>query len=349
MFNLLNKNKKYYRTQQVTPPPQILYTIDKLKNDLKTPMTFYRAREHWVDNTNVINRLMHSMYLDTSLDIVDYIESIDDKFKWVCRHFKIISPYSEGEFHDKDFYINQELYDDYFIFSEKWKDIAPIQPIMTDYSNLGLDHPQHMLYTYSINYIDIKALCVQYYYWKKEQSYEDRISDIEVYISQYVFTNMIPYYLDLSIIKLAFGTSKIKYKNTHSIYVHNRTGEVSTIMKKFRKYAKNKGIFYTAFMNSIPLVTQNTGLDYVRSALPPMNTYNFLIYFMVYGYYIRSMSRVMGKISLTANSNELSDLNILLRYYRSTRSQALNMEMLNPLKDELYTFLLNAENKILKV
>lgn len=348
MFNLLNSRRKYYKSMQVTPVPQILFTIDKIRHDLETPMNHYTSREYWVENSNILNRIILSMNLDINMNIFTYIEHIDKKIKWVSRHFKLASPYSHGVFHKKDFYIQHDLYEDYFSFSKTWKTVAPIQPIMTDYASIGLDHPLHMDYAYSINYLDIKALLVQYYYWVREQKEYDRITDTQVFISQYPLSNMIQYYVDLSIIKMAFAKPKKKYKNTHSIYVYDRTNEMANIMKKFRKYAKGNGIFYTAFMNSIPLVTQKTGLDYIRQPLPILNSYNFLIYFMIYGYYIRGMTRVMGKVAITDNANELSDLDTLLRYYRTTRSNTLKMGPLTKTKDEIYSFLLGLENKLYK-
>jgi len=345
MLNLFRKDKRYFRSLRINPSPSSIYILEKYALDVSQTLEYYNARESWVDNKHILSRMLRSMSLAIDDDIASYIATVDRQIGWVTRHFKIASTSSLGEFLGKDFYIHQELYDDYFSLTD-WETISPIKPIMSDYTGLRLDHPLHMDYSYSINYIDIKALAIQYYYWIRRQSDEDRIGDIEVFIAQYPLSNMIPLYANLSIISLAFKDDKKTYKNTHSIFVYDRTREIKNIFKKFRKYAKGKPVHFTDYLASIPLLDYSDGLEYVKIDVPIFNSYNFLPYFFLYGWYIRSIRRVVGKSIFAANHNELSDLNSMLRYFRSTRSSTLKFGPLNEMKDDIYDFLLRIEERI---
>ena len=344
MLDLFRKNKRYFRSLRINPPPSIIYILDKYALDIEQTMEFYNARETWVNNRHVISRMLRSMSLNVDLDLTRYILSLDRQMGWVTRHYNIASVHAHGKFIGKDFYIHQELYDDYFELGD-WQKISPIKPMMTDYSGLRLDHPLHMKYEYSINYLDIKALAIQFYHWFHSQVSEDKISDVEVFVAQYPLSNMIPLYANLSLIGLAFRDDKVDYKNTHSIFVYDRTREIKNVFKKFRKYAKGKRVHFSDFMSSIPLLDHSDGLEYLKISTPIFNSYNFLPYFFLYGWYIRSMYRVVGKSILVGNHNEISDLNTMLRYYRSTRSATLNMGRINQMKDDVYDFVLRIESR----
>jgi len=344
MLDLFRKDKRYFRSLRITPPPSSIYMLEKYALDVSQTLEYYNARESWVNNKHMISRMMHSMSLDVDTDLVSYVMSVDRQIGWVTRHFQIASTTSLGKFVGKDFYLHQELYDDYFSLDD-WEKLTPIKPMMSDYTGLHLDHPLHMDYKYSINYIDIKALAIQYYHWIRRQSAEDRIGDIEVFVAQYPLSNMIPLYANLSLISLSFKDDKKVYKNTHSIFVYDRTKSLKDIFKKFRKRAKNTPIHFSDYLASIPLLDYSDGLEYVKINTPIFNSYNFLPYFFLYGWYLRSIQRVVGKSIFANNHNELSDLNTLLRYFRSTRSSTLDFGELNTMKNDIYDFLLRIETR----
>ena len=344
MFKLFKRGYKYYRAMQINPPQTILYVLEQYQNDIDSIMTFYNSRENWVSNKHILSRMIRTMKLDTDLPLIEYIISLDRRVGWVSRHYNLASPVSHGKFHDNDFYIQQELYDDYFSLDD-WRKLTPLYPIHTDYHGLRLSHPQDMLYTYSFQYLDLKALAIQYYHWVHEQLEHNRITDVEVFVAQYPLSNTIPLYANLSIIQLGFKGISIKYPNTHSVHLYNRTKEFAYVFKKFRKYAKNKPIFMDSYLKSIPILGEQTALEYVRVNLPMFNSYNFLPYFFIYGKYIKAMNNVVGKRFITANKNQLSDLHLMLKYYRSTKSFTLDLEHIDYEKQIIYDYLVRVTEK----
>lgn len=322
MFDLYSNGYKELTSQKVLMSPSILFTLEKSKVDLKEVYDFYRNRDAYLDNRNIIVRIINTFNVDVTKPFYDYLEEVDYKIEYISRHFQIASPRSFGIFHDDYFYIEHELYEDYFNLD--WKEIIPIKPFHTTNQSLRMDHPEKMMSHHTFAYIDYRALMIQYYYWAKEQISLGYSPKVHTYVYQYALTNMIQCFFNLSLINLAFNKSTIDYPNTHSIFVFDRTNEYLKIFKKFRKYARLKPIHFANYMSSIPLLDTD-GLEYLKSPLTIYNSYNIMPYFYTYADYFKRVLDITGKNGRRANHNHRTEFNLILKYLRSSKSRGYSL------------------------
>jgi hypothetical protein len=171
---------------------------------------------------------------------MDYLESIDYRIPYISRHFNIASPRSKGIFHGNYFYIEQDLYDNYFDLD--WREVTPLKPVFSTNRSFRMDHPSDMTDHITFSYIDYRALMVQYWHWSKYQLSIDGPLDFHIFVNQYPYTNMIKYFFNLSIVNLAFKGSNESYPNPHPFLQIDRSKTYAEIFRKFRKYAKLKPI-----------------------------------------------------------------------------------------------------------
>ena len=221
--------------------------------ELDRVMYYYKNRDRSVRNTHMLSRLLKITIPSTDLDIVEYFKHVDVNARYVSRQFGVVSNIDNGRVlsnvllsnHSKEIYLYTENDIDIFSLSDSWESYSPVRVIYSNNTDIDMeifygDTKEKIMDELTIFELDIVMMACQYYYWKKGRDIMDKMSDINTYIAMMVIPNILPSYMDISMVNrffsLANGVIMNDGKAKHPFNVIDYTKDID---KMYRSLARS--------------------------------------------------------------------------------------------------------------
>jgi hypothetical protein len=212
---------------------------------------------------------------------------------------------------------------DQFDLENTWMDYTSLKVVYHDGFGLGLNHPTNIgeLVTLSVFEIDLKLLMIQYKYWSLDRLKNDLSTDPSIFVYTFILTNLIPYYLDISIMNRFFNyETKPVIKTTNTFSIRENTFKVNKELKSLNKRLMKKRMYYEEFLKSIPLVKYDTLYDMLRTPYNTINTNNRWCYFISKSEVLIDIIEFLGNKGIKGNAKHINQLFMFMKRLKSSNT-----------------------------
>jgi len=235
---------------------------DMIEKDIFRVTNYHRDSSRATSNSDYLVKFIRAVNGNVELSKFDFITFIDSRAPYIERTHGIISNYSFGRvvsiLNGDGILVSTDSGIDHINIGDKWKDLAPIKPIASDTTDISIPHPTKMDPSFTGYIIDTKLLLMMWYHYANEVENPQ----LNYFIYRYVYTNMIPYYMDLAIINIFLGKEVKLFKNTNPISVINQTSKIERYLRPLIKKTKNKKLFYEEIMLNLKLISSRDMLEF---------------------------------------------------------------------------------------
>jgi hypothetical protein len=244
--------------------------------EMAKAVDYYRNRNHAINNSNVLVRLVKTMYQDTTIPVLDYLSYIDNDAPYIARQFNMVTNGNKGrvlenvvfEGNSDEVFVVVDHTVDPFEFADTWRDFQSIRVIKTDSTDINYPIPfdyEKKLSGITIFEIDIKAMMLQYYYWSKERVSEERGTSANVFLPSVVLPNIAYSLTDYAIwnrLKMIHSGLDIPDSNIkHPLYLIDYTKGIDDVLKNIVKDNTNTSIYVTQLLKTVPAMFSESAMD----------------------------------------------------------------------------------------
>jgi len=293
---------------------------DMLEIDIFRLSNYYKNSSGAVNNSDFLVKLIRAINTDVKLNQFDYFTSLTNKTKYIERTSGVISNISFGRMltllEGDAMVLSVDLGVDYMGLEKTWEDIAPLRPFCSTTTNVSLPHPTKVTHDFTGYLLDTKLLMMMWYYYAKEH----KNPQIAYFIFRYVYTNMMPYFLDHAIVNLFLGAEPMKFKNTNPIHVIDQTKKILRYTKALNKKTKAKKLFYEEVMLNLRLVKSRDMLELFTLSSPFFTRQSRHGIFFMYRDIMVNLMLYLGDRGIRRNLPVMKDLFLLTERMISSKS-----------------------------
>lgn len=316
LFNSPN-NFKY----PIFTPQEILNLQKVVNRNINRLQEYYYNRESFVKNNNILVRIIKFASIPKQLSHYELLNYIERVKVLIYREFDIISFLKNGSMN----FIAVENYDDYFIIDNKNYRRVDILSIL--YSNAiedGLALSHHTLFDNSeiIYGLDIKALLISYYYWRRDRERDNLSTNPAIFIYQIAVTNIIGEHFDYTLFKsildrVIYGRDiYISIKNKNALSIATYIQYLNQYLEHMRESIENirESQPLEAILNSIQLVDSVSAYTLLSRNYGYINRNNLTAIYGVEGTLLFDLLDLQGiKVALSRSSLLKLDIDIMKR------------------------------------
>ncbi len=327
MINLFNRD--YPIQHGVTRSSSWDNVIKYYKNDLNLIDSKYKSMEKRVNNDHILVRLIKHIDIDFTKNIFDYVTALDTTYMFTIKDMHVSSSINKGKIINKEIIsdsdsllINTDFEIDLFNADLTYLNIPSIRILYHDGIGLSMNHPSKIgeLINYTVFDIDVKLLMVQYKIWALKRVELDYDVDPAVFVYTILLTNLIPSFLETSILN-RFFLIEDEMEDIKSTHLFN-TRDLYSITDKELLYLKKrlyrKKMYYEEFLKSIPMVFSKDAYETLHVSSRVLNSNNLWSNYLGRSEYILYILEALGNRGIKKNSNHVNDLNRVMRRLKSS-------------------------------
>jgi len=324
---------------------------------------YYYNIERPVNNKHLISRLINTLLPSIDdRDIIDYLRAVDSVGRLVSKQFGIVSNINNGEIQENIFfgknsfeillYTESEI--DIETISTNWKTLAPIKVIYNEDTALNMELPDNtsVSYTPTLNImeIDVTLLMMMYREWYLVRMSMDQSTDINIFVSQIVLTNMIDNMLDLAIFNrythIAAGMPIAAFTNPHPFYMLDYTERVDDVLDHVVDDNTDAPMKLEQEILSIPSIVNGTMLGALYISHRYFTLQSKWVLFLARIPYMKFLVAITGSRGVKRNLDILNRVPIMLKKLERSNVMKTRMETV----PRLYMkFILDVTTLILKI
>ena len=213
MYKLIDYFSVYNTNTTRVPkktPNYFGYLNSKIYYNLNSIKEQFRFENIYVTRPNIFISLLNDIMLVLTDDPYDIYEAVVDSSIYFANNYDFTSTKNKGQPHRDTIFSNV---DEFFLleeasevnildFEDNWREYESIKVIATDNTDIIFTHPYKydlMLANYVVYKVDLIALSLQYYYWRKEQDEAGNDVDFSLFLYQVAFPNILNSFLELSL------------------------------------------------------------------------------------------------------------------------------------------------------
>jgi hypothetical protein len=285
--------------------------------DISKIKSWYRSSAKFVHNTDDVLRLIKLFNLDTSKDIFTVMGELNVIYKLKARQHDIVSEINYGAVKkETELWISTDFEYDYLNMENAWEEMIPIRPIRTDLSTLNLDHPLNANMSVCVYEIDIRALLVMWYHFKR--TFPDK--NLGNFVYNYVYVNMIPIFFDLAFFNLMSGATEVLIPDSHPFYITNHSPRGNRLIKTIKRNISKRPMWYPELLQNIPCISAPTMYDVVFTTQRIYTRQNELATFIARSEILINIMRLGNTRSDRMNKQTFKDI-----YIKLTRMESRNI------------------------
>lgn len=200
-------NRKQPLHQGIVIQQEFKYSKDYYRSVFSKIYSYREENTWWVNNNNIINRLLSKSIDPSQIDDITYYAYIASYGMDFTRELEMSSKYVQGRWFFNNtykgsieaYYCTNELLNLQSLALD-WKKLCPLEVIYCNNDTLDISVPDlnHKKSIVTIYKLDIFKLFFQYKYWKNSLVDKDG-GTINNYIGKILLPRIIPSYLDYSI------------------------------------------------------------------------------------------------------------------------------------------------------
>ncbi len=249
--------------------------VDKSIKNIDTSVGYYNVAEKTVSNQHLLVKTIKILSVDLELSIEKYKELVTEKMMFNLNNLGYITFNRRGETMFESIYkysmntimLGTQEYNMYSL-KDTWRTVSPIIVTGHNGTDISFNHPE-----YNDNMLDIYfeldpvLLMLQYREWCLVRKSENKSTSIKIFTYQYPLANLIPSFLDHSLVNIYLEDNLTLYYNpTHPFYI----GDMSLLCLKVnmycRKQFKETNISYShgTLLDTIKLVTVPTAVELLQ-------------------------------------------------------------------------------------
>lgn len=320
-------NRKDPIFQGITIQQEFKYAKEYYRQALDKLYAYRAENTWWVDNKNIISRLIRKSIDPVGIEdfkYFSYIASYADDF---ARELEMSSKYNQGKWFfgntfqgsSEAYYVTDELFDMSNI-AGRWRNLRPIEVMYTDNASLDFSIPDmHNKHRVTIIFkIKPIELFFQYKYWKLTRNSEETLSPNH-FIGQYLMPRILDSYLDLSLCNIL--ANKIEDSNFTTEFYSNLPFSISDYSKKidgaFDWYIgrfKNTKTTLDRLMLNIPMISKANLYEVMKLPQAYFTKQVTWLPLVARIDYIYMMLKLLGEPGIIANTSYTSGIK---RYARA--------------------------------
>jgi len=331
-----------YENNDINYPIQAYGKFDYLKKkyreNLKKTKEYYYHKEEAVDNRHLLNKIINDLTPNIEHnDIIDYLRIVSVSAELYSKQHGIVSNINFGNilsnvFYGKNsreilLYTSTEI--DIFTIEENWKDLTSVRVIYHEDTDMFIPRPIPLNYvpgSLVVMEIDIILLLLQYRCWYLERLSLDMSTNINIFISQIVMTNMMDNILDIALVNrynyISRGVVPYKDINNHPFLLIDYTDKLDDVIKTIIRDNKNKSIPLERLLKSLPAIAESTVNDVLHIRHKYYTMQSKWVLWVSRVSYIDMFLHIIGVRGIRRNKDILNKLPVVLK--RLERSSVLN-------------------------
>lgn len=325
MFKFLTK----YNVTTIKKNTRFETHKELIKIELFKVLEYYRNKQT-ASQTTIFSRLIHRLRLSESLQDLDYLERIESVEKSVSHSYDFSDVTNAGKpinghgLPCNHLVILLERSDIFDIMEMDWKEISPLKPSGFTNTDVSLSHPSYNMKGIDVLTLrlNIKELMYQYKHWEHDRLLKGLDNDPNIYVQQYLFTNMIPYLLDAAIFTSILNKRPLTFSQTHPFHIRDMSKIYTPFIDDVYYFIKKRKISYAEVLLNIPLLTFGNCLEYTRLESNPTKQ-DMWVFTIIYLPFIYRLMKTSGKKYKSANNRAYSELKIFLTIYTGNKSYRL--------------------------
>ncbi len=303
---------------------------DNFLVDLDKVQTYYRHSSRRVKSNNQLTRIIKHLNIKTSLSIYTFLEVVDATYKFSIKTQGVSSSIHQGKLiegliknNDTSVVIDANFEINLFNIKKIWKTQIPLRPIRTDSQDINLAHPTDMLLESSLTVyeLDTRLMMVMYKYWVEDQIKNDGSTDPSSFVYNYVITNSIPIFLDLSIINrfLSPSIEKIPFIKVHPFVIRDQTTALNNTLRYMQKKLKKRNTYYEELLANIPTVYSKDSFSLIQDKESFINRQNIWSHFIARGDLLIKLIYFLGPKGVDKNHKHFLDLYLYMLKLHSSK------------------------------
>lgn len=239
----------------------------------------YRIQYDWfLNNKNILIRLIHRMISPTGLNDFEYFKIIESNGYSIARELLLGTRYNKAEWYfNHSFKGSKELY--YIDFTPidlsktpaEWKNYNPLEVLYTDSKILDFTVPDPMVennvtIVYKIN---IFKLFLQYKYWLNYRRMLDLDTGISRYIAQYVYPKSLYSFIDYSLWNIYNELVKdtdyeIEFNNGMPFSISDYSRKIKRGLLEYVNRYKDTKTLIDGYLLGLPSIANENVYDLLR-------------------------------------------------------------------------------------
>lgn len=333
--------------------PEYIRQREYFDRDLNNIKRYYRNKDSFINNNNMLIRLIKSFDLDFS-SLENYLDYVTKVYRSKVRLNKITSNFNKGEVFENVIYNRKEFFLlvdklDKVDFERDWKDYDSIRVLKHSFTDLSMNHPDRVSYEenefdYMIYEIDVIGMMTQYYYWVKERNMMDRSTNPMYFVYQILMTNTIPSFNDIAIFNRfsnkLYGRESNPSKSRHTFAVRSFDSFIDKMSLEFIKDFKKSKDFYEKTLLNFKVLSKDNIKDSFKIRSLEITSNNRGLLLLSRLRIIEFLLDLSGKAGKRANNIRISLLRVLIKRMENNKD-------FQYITDDIY-FLIETEIDYLK-
>lgn len=268
-------------TVSVSKPPGFNYIARIYNREIQTIVNYYNSRAFYLNNTNLLVRILNSFSVPIEASIDRYVEMATTRGPYIAKFFDLTSEINFGKVHNGIFYgdkvkeilIYNESYFSPYSIGKDWQSLRPVTVLDHPISDLKLLLPNGKVNStaegLAVIAIDIPLLLTQYRYFLMDQEYNtESVLGANHFVYKYVLPNMLYSHIDLVILNrlmnLHYGApmSSNLYKYPFPIVDYSQA--VDKDLKRVLTRLKNSRTPYFGYIQNMVSIANPSMVDSLK-------------------------------------------------------------------------------------
>lgn len=255
-------------TVSVSKPPGFNYIARIYNREIQTIVNYYNSRAFYLNNTNILVRILNSFTVPIESSIDRYVEMATTRGPYIAKHFGITSEINFGKIHEgtfygdkvKEIYLYNENYFSPFTIGKDWQSLRPVTVLDHPISDLKLLLPNGKVNSTAEGTatiaIDIPMLLTQYRYFLLEQQYNsESVLGANHFVYKYVLPNMLYSHIDIvlmnRLMNLYYGAPMSTNLYKYPFPIVDYSSAVDKDLKRVLNRLKNSRTPYFGYLQNI--------------------------------------------------------------------------------------------------
>ncbi len=292
---------------------------------------YHRTSRVFLDDRNLIKRLIKVIDVSGSRNIYDYVDTVRDRVGTLSRLFHLSSSVNVGSVHHGEF-LNKNttemivLHGEYFDMEDaikNWETLEPVTFLDHPHTSISLalpdgNHPEHTAGSATIA-INLPMLALQYRLWAQRELTKDTPLLLSTFVVGYPLNNAIRSHLDIAIFNRLFNmmSNNKSLNKTHikatPIHMPDFTDTIDNILTAYVSVILRRRMTFFELLYSIPTFATQSFMT--RAKLPdiPMTDQ---VCWALYGATIKKLVwlfRIDDRLKLALNRDSYNEARWITR------------------------------------
>ncbi len=342
MFSIFTKVNDFVR-YPITRYGNLNYVFDKCLDDLDVYKAYYRQRNSKVNNSNIFVKLIKRLDNASVTSFIGYMKYVQSDSEHAGKFMGVVSTISKGKVlegvvidGDREIFMSRDIDSDIDIFNFEyiWREYAPLKVIKHNDNNCSITHPDKSMSSggVAVYTIDIVGMMLQYRLWRKHRISLGYNTDPAVYIYQYLFTNMVDSYLDLSFFNRFMTYINFGMRETHTdrnpFRLHNNLSKIDSVLEDMMEDLANQPKDLVGILRNIPGIIEKDAFEISTSGVTLLNSNNTWAFVESRIEWVHDLLLLLGERGIRKNTKYTGRLayNIKKMYNAKQLSGSLNKD-----------------------